>query len=249
MTSSIKNYDFYRKAVDGLQTKSVIGGIISILSAIFISILTLSQLKSFIYPTTHTQLAIQDTLDLPVHTDIDIDFNQLSCDAIDIHFDNLKSNPPTDISIDKTEKGNGCHFVAQFNLYPGEGNFHFALSRPDLEFGTHSHLFTSNDLQHFNASHTINKLSFGSSTHNTLDSYSKNMNADFNHITYFLKLIRTHSDSDPSVSYQYSVTEYTRLLDAPSIYSRVAPGVFFRYQFYPIQINTTHSRTGFFQFY
>lgn len=90
MTSSIKNYDFYRKAVDGLQTKSVIGGIstlnkhtllslVSILSAIFISILTLSQLKSFIYPTTHTQLAIQDTLDLPVHTDIDIDFNQLSC--------------------------------------------------------------------------------------------------------------------------------------------------------------------------
>lgn len=92
MTSSIKNYDFYRKAVDGLQTKSVIGGIstlnkhtllslVSILSAIFISILTLSQLKSFIYPTTHTQLAIQDTLDLPVHTDIDIDFNQLSCDG------------------------------------------------------------------------------------------------------------------------------------------------------------------------
>ena len=92
MTSSIKNYDFYRKAVDGLQTKSVIGGIstlnkhtllslVSNLSAIFISILTLSQLKSFIYPTTHTQLAIQDTLDLPVHTDIDIDFNQLSCDG------------------------------------------------------------------------------------------------------------------------------------------------------------------------
>ena len=92
MTSSIKNYDFYRKAVDGLQTKSVVGGIstlylhslshlVSILSAILISLLTLSQLKSFIYPTTHTQLAIQDTLDLPVHTDIDIDFNQLSCDG------------------------------------------------------------------------------------------------------------------------------------------------------------------------
>ena len=65
MTSSIKNYDFYRKAVDGLQTKSVIGGI--------------STLNK--YTTTHTQLAIQDTLDLPVHTDIDIDFNQLSCDG------------------------------------------------------------------------------------------------------------------------------------------------------------------------
>ena len=84
MTSSIKNYDFYRKAVDGLQTKSVIGGISTLNKHTLlslVSILTLSQLKSFIYPTTHTQLAIQDTLDLPVHTDIDIDFNQLSCDG------------------------------------------------------------------------------------------------------------------------------------------------------------------------
>ena len=156
MTSSIKNYDFYRKAVDGLQTKSVIGGIstlnkhtllslVSILSAIFISILTLSQLKSFIYPTTHTQLAIQDTLDLPVHTDIDI------------HFDNLKSNPPTDISVllsfsystlDRQNRERkrmsfcrAIQFVSCITFYhsfhsQGEGNFHFALSRPDLEFGT-----------------------------------------------------------------------------------------------------------------
>ena len=75
------------------------------------------------------------------------------------------------------------------------------------------------------------------------------MNAHFNHITYFLKLIRVQSNSHSSISYQYSVTEYTRQIDAPSLYSRVAPGVFFRYQFYPIQINTNYIKTGFFQFY
>ena len=92
MTSSIKNYDFYRKAVDGLQTKSVYGGIsnttyyslsyiVSILSAITISILTFSQLKSFLHPNTYSQLAIQDTMNQPVQTHIDILFNQLSCDC------------------------------------------------------------------------------------------------------------------------------------------------------------------------
>ena len=150
MTSSIKNYDFYRKAVDGLQTKSVYGGIstyhiyslsfiVSILSAIIISILTFSQLKSFIYPNTYSQLTIQDTMDQPLPTHIDILFNQLSCDCKHFHtlihpqlliFTSIISNPILLLislyhshsflqhQIDKTQQGNGCHFVADFNLFP-----------------------------------------------------------------------------------------------------------------------------------
>ena len=50
-------------------------------------------------------------------------------------------------------------------------------------------------------------------------------------------------------SYQYSVTEYTQLLDTSSYFSRVSPGVFFKYQFTPISMTKRQYRMGFLQFY
>ena len=50
-------------------------------------------------------------------------------------------------------------------------------------------------------------------------------------------------------TYQYSVTEYTQRLDSHSFFSRVSPGVFFKYQLTPLSMKEQQYRTGFLQFY
>lgn len=72
---------------------------------------------------------------------------------------------------------------------------------------------------------------------------------DYNHITYFLKLLPVETISLYNVgyrSYEYSVTKYQQKLVQPS---NTSPGVFFKYQVTPIRVTHQQYRTGFLQFY
>ena len=262
MSTGVKRYDFYRKAIDGLQTKSSVGGLISLIGGSIIIILVYLQTSSFLSLKTSTTLTVRAQMDSAIPTHLDISFFHLSCENVDIHFENTKSKPVSDVILSRTplpsvDNGisEGCRVDASFNIYPGEGNFHIALSRTNLNFGMHNHLYSSEDLQHFNCSHMIHSLSFGSSIgeeKDTLSSYEANASTDFNHVTYFLKLIPVDLVSVKGVvtsTYQYSVTEYTQRLDSPSFFSRVSPGVFFKYQLTPLSMKKQQYRTGFLQFY
>ena len=121
MPNSIKNYDFYRKAVDGLQTKSVYGGISTLslkhpfihsIHSIcyyhrFTHILTTQILPHSYYQHTtrysrHYESPCSYTCRYWLQSTLLWWYNTLlsySSIAIDIHFDNLKSNPPTDIDV------------------------------------------------------------------------------------------------------------------------------------------------------
>ena len=75
---------------------------------------------------------------------------------------------------------------------------------------------------------------------------------DFNHITYFVKLIPVELVSrsgHASHLYQYSVTQYTQLFDTPALFTKATPGIYFKYQLTPIRMTRKLDRTPFLHFY
>ena len=94
MASGIKRYDFYRKAIDGLQTKTSIGGlskfvsgvwfVASLISGIIIILLTVFQTVSFVKTKTSTTLNVESQLDNIIPSKLDFSLFYMSCDCIDL---------------------------------------------------------------------------------------------------------------------------------------------------------------------
>ena len=92
MPAGIKKYDFYRKAIDGLQTKTSIGGlsklscsssfIVSVISAIIIAILISMQTYSFFQTKTSTTLNVDSQMDSILPTTLDFSLFYMSCECI-----------------------------------------------------------------------------------------------------------------------------------------------------------------------
>lgn len=247
--ASVKRFDFHQKALDGLQTKSTIGGIVTIISGTIILILGTLLTISFIKVKTSTTIGVETDINYQIPTKLDMTFSQLNCEILDLHFENTKVKEPEELNYEKSpqNENSGCRFSANFLLNPGEGNFHIALSRASSGFrGFHSHFYSPEDLNAFNCSHVIKSLTFGPSFPgiiNPLTQFSNNSAIHVNHVAYFIKLIPTrYVNRMGSIiqSTQYSVTEYTSQINNNDI-TRISPGVYFRYQLMPIRITIEES--------
>ena len=92
MASGIKRYDFYRKAIDGLQTKTSIGGLskfvpakwflVSLISGFFIFLLVALQTVSFVKTKTSTTLNVESQLDKIIPSKLDFSLFYMPCDCI-----------------------------------------------------------------------------------------------------------------------------------------------------------------------
>ena len=91
MPIGIKKYDFYRKAIDGLQTKTSVGGlskiasyklfIVSLISAIIIAILISMQTYSFLQTKTSTTLNVESQMDNSIPTVLDFSLFYMPCEC------------------------------------------------------------------------------------------------------------------------------------------------------------------------
>ncbi|KAM7454864.1 hypothetical protein BLSTO_04381 [Blastocystis sp. subtype 1] len=206
---------------------------------------------------TVTTLKVESQMGNVIDSELDISFLEMDCAMVALHFENTRTQNPINVKSEKIaiESGKGCRLLSSFSLFPGEGNFHVALSNQQYGFGGHNHLYGKEELAQFNCSHKVNSLWFGSKERgdvNTLDGYEKNMNASFNHVTYFLKLIPVEEvplHGSSRLRYEYSVTEYRQLVEGPGLFGRTSPGVYFKYQITPIRMRKEEYRTGLLQFY
>ena len=92
MPVGIKKYDFYRKAIDGLQTKTSVGGLsksfsgglflVSIISFAIIALLISMQTYSFLQTKTSTTLNVESQLDSIIPTVLDFSLFYMPCDCI-----------------------------------------------------------------------------------------------------------------------------------------------------------------------
>jgi len=148
--------------------------------------------------------------------------------------------------------GEGCNLFGTMHVSRALGNFHIAPVTSAQHSATGMPLqdlqsLTYNDVRNFNASHRINRLSFGDDfpgQQNPLDGAGRASAHGPSVSRYFIKVVPTvyeHLHGPPTRSNQFSVTEYSREVREEDRVFHI-PGVFFVYDLAPIRVTFTEQR-------
>lgn len=149
----------------------------------------------------------------------------------------------------------GCHFEGHIEVNKVAGNFHISPGKSFDNNGQHVHdLSPFGDLDVFNFSHTIHKISFGEEfpgVVNPLDGVSRIMESKSGTYQYRLQVVPARYkflgfNARVVDSNEYSVTDHYREFD-PTI-QRSLPGLFFFYDLSPLRVEYEEKRMGFFKF-
>lgn len=156
--------------------------------------------------------------------------------------------------------GEGCRISGRMTVNKVSGNFHMAHGESIVRDGRHIHQFIPNEAPHFNVSHTIHHMSFGTpynKQENPLDSASRTVNKDIGTglFQYFLRIIPvsfTDEWGKREYTSTYTMTERFRPLSLPQIgvtKTSILPGVFFIYDIAPFIIEVKRERVPFSHFF
>ena len=114
------------------------------------------------------------------------------------------------------------------------------------------HDYLPYEIDHFNTSHAIKKLSFGQDypgITNPLDGKTKVVNEGSALFQYFIKVVPTiyeYANGKQLFTNQYSVTEHYRPKNPQ--HPNVVPGVYFMYDLSPIMVHIKETRKSFLHF-
>ncbi len=149
----------------------------------------------------------------------------------------------------------GCYMSGYFLVNKVAGNFHFAPGKSMQQGNQHVHDFMPYEVDHFNTSHTIQYLAFGTiypGLTNPLDGMVKTVLPEVGQsgiFQYFVKVVPTiyeFTDGKQIVTNQYSVTEHFRPRN--EMHPAVVPGVFFMYDLSPIMMHIKENSKSFAHF-
>lgn len=152
----------------------------------------------------------------------------------------------------KLAKHEGCNLFGHFLVNKVAGNFHFAPGKTIQYARAQIRDYTPEDIEHYNTSHIIHKLSFGlpyPGALNPLDDVSKVVTSGSALYQYFIKVVPTvyeYASGKNIRTNQYSVTQHIRNRDSPN--SSVIPGVFFMFDLSPIMMSIKEERKSFLHF-
>ena len=158
------------------------------------------------------------------------------------------------------ERGEGCNVAGYMQIKRSQGNFHIA---PGYAFsGQHGsqHDFGAFQRGSFDTSHSIHHLSFGHELkdqrinsryiYSPLDGTEHPSSFEGTSIfQYYAKIVPTQYSTiggNKEVTNQYSVTMHETKLKLKEGYG--IPGVYFFYEFSPLMVQITETRTPFFHF-
>jgi len=151
----------------------------------------------------------------------------------------------------------GCRVRGTIRVNKMEGNFHIAAgaSHPQQhqDHSHHIHHINRTTINAFDISHHINHLSFGS--HFFPQQEFPLDNTDFiapglGNLVYYLKLVPTVYETlwgERAFTNQFSSYHHYTPVDTTQAHYRL-PGVFFKYEFYPMRITYVERSKSFFQF-
>ncbi|KAK8794786.1 hypothetical protein WA158_001767 [Blastocystis sp. Blastoise] len=272
MFSSLKKFDFHSKALEGLQSKSIFGGIITVISTTMIMCLLIFELRTFNQVKLVTNLNVDTVVDNRAPAKLNITLLHMKCSEVDFDFENLKVRPPENVVIEKIpylpeevhsqfdenkpELFPACRVEAEFDIFSGQGSFHIPIHSGKINFGDmHTHAYDRTALDHFNCSHVINQVRFGPLLQNTyypLTNHTAITKNDINHYSYFIKIIPSSYiplRGDIISTYQYSASVYSKQVGGMMMGNNVSPGIYFKYEFSPIHIDIVETKTSFFFFF
>jgi len=154
--------------------------------------------------------------------------------------------------------GEGCVIYGSVIVNKVAGNMHIAVGTSTQKDNRHVHQFHVQELLSFNASHFVNRLSFGDDFKgivNPLNGVAQINSEGAAHFQYFIKIVPTVYVDDTRGtelnSNQYSVTEHSHIVQAEAVLrnSQKIPGVFFFYDLSPFMVRVVDTRTPLSQFF
>uniref|UniRef100_A0A8R1DPW7 Endoplasmic reticulum-Golgi intermediate compartment protein 3 n=1 Tax=Caenorhabditis japonica TaxID=281687 RepID=A0A8R1DPW7_CAEJA len=148
-------------------------------------------------------------------------------------------------------KNEGCRVYGTVKVAKVAGNFHLAPGDPHQAMRSHVHDLHNIDPSKFDASHTVNHVSFGKSFPGKaypLDGKVNRENRGGIMYQYFVKVVPTrydYLDGKVDQSHQFSVTTYKKDL---GFRQAGLPGFFLQYEFSPLMVQYEEFRQSFASF-
>ena len=160
--------------------------------------------------------------------------------------------PPRNDPPNQTPKADSCRLHGMFQINKVAGNFHITAGQavPHMQGHAHINAFVPSNLLNF--SHRIDALTFGESAPGIIDPLDGTFvgTTDPNHIfQYYLQIVptRIRDKRVDFTTHQYSVTERSRHINHTAG-SHGLPGVFFKYDLYPLMVNIVEEPNSFLLF-
>ncbi|CAH0480788.1 unnamed protein product [Peronospora belbahrii] len=237
-------FDLNSKGVEGIQERTISGGLVTLVSCLVVSFLLLSELSIWwTVSVTHRMHVDTDPQDYPINVEVDIVFLHEACN--DVAMDVSDSKGIKDVllktNIEEEPFGeNGCRFY---------GTAQVQKVAADLSFGHEGSLnmFSLFEFLTFNSSHIVNHLRFGPhipDMETPLIDVSKIVMNNLAVYKYFVSIVPTryiYLNGRSVTTFQYSVTEHETISQGPNGHISF-PGVIFSYEFSPIAVEYIESK-------
>lgn len=247
---SWRRFDFNLKGVEGIQERTIGGGVVTLVSFLFVVFLLLSELSVWwTVEVTHRMHVDSTSQDSPITVDVDIVFLHEKCSEVAMDVSDAKGNKDIMIgdNVIKVPYGDdGCQFLGSVMVKKVAGDISFAHEGS-------LNIFSFHEFLNFNASHHINRLTFGPKIPNMetpLVDVNKLIVNNVATYKYFINIVPSkyisYSGSEVS-TFQYSSTEHEA--KAGNRRGEISfPGVIFSYEFSPIAVEYIEHKASFLQF-
>jgi len=209
-----------------------------------------------------SEVGVDTSFGLKLPINVDITMPNLRCEDFGLDFVDNAGEQQLEVedNMIKTPQEKGCQISGFLLTNKVAGEFHIAFGRLAVavedaarQGGGHIHRFTMRELDLFDPSHIITKLSFGADVpgvENPLDGTSKIITKDSAQYQYFIKVVPTtfyHLDGSVTHTNQYSYTmKYYYVNTHAGAFKQ--PGVYFKYDLAPYRVTYREYREFFSHF-
>ncbi|KAI9986986.1 hypothetical protein PInf_026092 [Phytophthora infestans] len=238
-----RRFDLNAKGVEGIQERTIGGGVVTLMSCVAVAFLLLSELSVWwTVSVTHRMHVDTDPQDFPINIEVDVSF---STKPAKVAMDVSDSKGHKEIMLQKDIQEepygeNGCRLYGTVQVQKVAG---------DLSFAHEGSLtvFSFFDFLNFNSSHVVNHLRFGPQIpdmETPLIDVSKILTKNLATYKYFVSVVPSryvYLNGRSVTTFQYSVTEHETSSRGPN--GQVSfPGVIFSYEFSPIAVEYIESK-------
>jgi hypothetical protein len=256
----LTSLDFFPKVPEELKVKTTSSAVVTLVVGIAMSYLMISEFFYYTNGVVTSEVGVDVTFNAKLPINFDFEFPGLECPDFGLDFVDLAGDQQLEVTenIQKTPLPvKGCRIHGFLLTSKVQGEFHVAFGRlavaADNSQSQHIHRFNMREIDQFNASHIINKLSFGDSVPgiaNTLDSQKKIVLKNSARFQYYVKVVPTtyvHQNGHVTDTNQYSYTLHEIAVDTHAR-SFKQPGVFFKYDLAPYRVTYREHRQPFAHF-
>ncbi|DBA00549.1 TPA: hypothetical protein N0F65_006453 [Lagenidium giganteum] len=244
-----RQFDVYTKGLEGIQERTIGGGVVTLISCICVAFLLLSEVSVWwtveVVNRMHVDTEPQES---PIDVVVDVTFLHEKCQDVAIDVSDAKGNKEILLKeeVEKQPFGeSGCRFVGSVQIKKVAGDITFAHEGS-------LNIYSFFDFLNFNSSHVVNHLRFGPiipKMETPLIDVHKTVLENVATYKYFVNIVPTkyiYLSGQSITTYQYSVTEHVMKNEESNQLS--FPGVMFSYEFSPIAVEYVETKPTILQF-